>query len=364
MDSYEMTKQSARGKLKSAFILVLGVGVLCGVGEYRQMMRATDTATIVFLRPQGERVISMPEQAVVEEKPAVAVNVENSGAVVEFLDALREVKNKVDAVERQVPVLEKIRQQPPVVVSKVPEERIFEEGKLEIYDSEKGIVAVENVAVNAGHKAEAAVKEAAAQLAAERQKQEAEADKIAGALTEKAQQVVQRAEEVATESGAVNMLPAGLGHQENKAEERSEPVRAAEVPEEVAAEAAQVPVKRVESALEGLRENQAENRGNAQAQQQQQAAAEREVEKAVLENEAVRPAPVAAGDKAPLLKVVNGEVVVSEDYNRSQRESGIATVQSAEHIENTSKNEEPVQGADGGDAAVDMMKGIIQPAGN
>lgn len=338
MDSYEITKQSARGKLKSAFILVLGIGVLCGVGEYRQMMRATDTATIVFLRPQGESVVLASETSVVAEK------VENSDAVVEFLAALREVKNKIDTVEQQESVLEKIRQQPPVVEEKVVEKRIFEEGKLEIYDSEKGVVAVENVKVNANHGTEA--------------------DKIAEGMAEKAQQVVQQAEETASESGAVNMLPAGLGNHENKAEESSEAERVIGVSAEVSAEEAPVPVKRVESVLEGVRKNQAEDGGNMQAQQQQQEAAEREVEKAVLENEAPRPAPVAAGDEAPLLKVVDGEIVGGEDYDRSQSESGEKVMQTSEPVENTLKNENPVADKEGGDEAVNMMKGIVQPAEN
>ena len=68
-------------------------------------------------------------------------------ALTEFLDFMQETKEKVDAVSKPESALAKISQ--PETAAK-PASRsetiVFEEGKIEIYDSEKGVVAVEETA--------------------------------------------------------------------------------------------------------------------------------------------------------------------------------------------------------------------------
>lgn len=68
-------------------------------------------------------------------------------ALTEFLDFMQETKEKVDAVSKPESALAKISQ--PETSAK-PDTRsetvVFEEGKIEIYDSEKGVVAVEETA--------------------------------------------------------------------------------------------------------------------------------------------------------------------------------------------------------------------------
>ena len=68
-------------------------------------------------------------------------------ALTEFLDFMQETKEKVDAVSKPESALAKISQ--PETAAK-PDTRsetvVFEVGKIEIYDSEKGVVAVEETA--------------------------------------------------------------------------------------------------------------------------------------------------------------------------------------------------------------------------
>lgn len=106
----------------------------------------------VLSAPAAEEIAARAEngQNVSGSSQAVqgAEQAEISGeALTEFLDFMQETKEKVDAVSKPESALAKISQ--PETAAK-PASRsetiVFEEGKIEIYDSEKGVVAVEETA--------------------------------------------------------------------------------------------------------------------------------------------------------------------------------------------------------------------------
>ena len=147
----------------------------------------------VLSAPAAEEIAARAEngQNVFGGSQAVqgAEQAEISGeALTEFLDFMQETKEKVDAVSKPESALAKISQ-PETAAKPVSrsETIVFEEGKIEIYDSEKGVVAVEETAgenavpADSGAKASSNGEAAGAEVS----RSSAGAGKVAGAVETK-----------------------------------------------------------------------------------------------------------------------------------------------------------------------------------
>ena len=154
----DIEKIKAEEKVKVLTLLLLFFVLLGGVWEYQKSHSSLDSIIVVYKSSNEE---------IGEEKRVVDNNVvenvkeerqednaksqseeqslgDNSQILNEFFQYMDDVKNSLEEIEKPVLVLDKIIQVEEVVKEKA-EVNPFEEGKLEIYDTEKGIVKIEEV---------------------------------------------------------------------------------------------------------------------------------------------------------------------------------------------------------------------------
>ena len=126
----------SRGRRDVLWAMVAIVAAIGGVFEYQQATMPLDEA-IIFLSPvQTEPVV----QKVIEPQP---VTDDHRQALREFLDYMDEANDKANQlVSYEGSALSRIKGAPTVTETIKPDAHIFQDGKIEIYDSEKGVVDV------------------------------------------------------------------------------------------------------------------------------------------------------------------------------------------------------------------------------
>lgn len=151
----DIEKLKAKEKVKVLTLLLVFLVLLGGIWEYQNSYLPLDNMIVVY-KPYNKEVANKQDVEVkdevtkanvgdeFEDKTIKVEEVDNSKALEEFLGYMDEVKNNLQEIEKPVLILDKIVQEPEVKIEK-KEVNPFEEGKLEIYDSEKGIVKVEDV---------------------------------------------------------------------------------------------------------------------------------------------------------------------------------------------------------------------------
>ncbi len=151
----DIEKLKAKEKVKVLTLLLVFLVLLGGIWEYQNSYLPLDNMIVVY-KPYNKEVANKQDVEVkdevtkanvgyeIEDKTIKVEEVDNSKALEEFLGYMDEVKNNLQEIEKPVLILDKIVQEPEVKIEK-KEVNPFEEGKLEIYDSEKGIVKVEDV---------------------------------------------------------------------------------------------------------------------------------------------------------------------------------------------------------------------------
>lgn len=151
----DIEKIKAKEKVKVLTLLLVFFVLLGGIWEYQNSYLPLDNIVVVYKpvskepinKKEGELkddITVINEENKIEDKAVKVEEVDNSKALEEFLGYMDEVKNNLQEVEKPVMVLDKIIQEPEIKEEKM-EVNPFEDGKLEIYDSEKGIVKVEEV---------------------------------------------------------------------------------------------------------------------------------------------------------------------------------------------------------------------------
>lgn len=158
MESIETAKARALGKARLAAV-VLGMLVLAGIArEYQAVSEPSDEAVAIYVSGGAAETVAeevvLPQEKSAEEtvlqaaanvmpEKIVAESVQEDGAV-EFLNYMNELNGDLESVTKPESALEKI-----VLPEKaeVVENRneLFEEGKIEIYDTENGVVRVEEI---------------------------------------------------------------------------------------------------------------------------------------------------------------------------------------------------------------------------
>ena len=101
--------------------------------EAPAVLEAPDAATVetyAVSDTDGAMPVSQPAA----DKPDV---------LTDFLGYMRDTQARADAMQKPASALGKIMPRQPAVVEPQPREVLFQEGRIEIYDSEKGVVAVE-----------------------------------------------------------------------------------------------------------------------------------------------------------------------------------------------------------------------------
>ena len=111
-----------------------------------------EPAPAVSVSPEAPAVLEAPDAATVETYAAsdtdgdVSVSQPAAGkpdVLTDFLGYMRDMQARADAVQKPASALGKIMPRQPAVAEPQPREVLFQEGRIEIYDSEKGVVAVE-----------------------------------------------------------------------------------------------------------------------------------------------------------------------------------------------------------------------------
>ena len=151
----DIEKIKAKEKVKVLTLLLVFFVLLGGIWEYQNSYLPLDNIVVVY-KPVSKEAINneegelkektevIKEENKIEDKAEKVEVIDNSKAMEEFLGYMDEVKNNLQEIEKPVMVLDKIIQEPEIKEEK-KEVNPFEDGKLEIYDSEKGIVKVEEV---------------------------------------------------------------------------------------------------------------------------------------------------------------------------------------------------------------------------
>ena len=171
MAEIETARIMAKYKLKLMFLFVVFVGVCGAFMEYQRSKQPLDEATVIFVSgsntadvtvaPQANTQVKTPKDEVKNDKvnPSVAINtenvklkenesqkepeqVDNPQALADFLAELQRVQGLVAAAQYSEPVLNKVIQAEPQATPKEAEPKIFQDGAIEIYDSNKGVVDV------------------------------------------------------------------------------------------------------------------------------------------------------------------------------------------------------------------------------
>lgn len=157
MENMELTKVRAEGRVRLLTVVFMLLVLAGGVREYQAMRAPEAQATVIYVRGRA----SEAEQAVAEEAKPQLKEVadaaeakeqneplaESDGAAM-FFGYLNEVNQKLEKVSKPESALAKI-----IVTETKPEEPahevIFEDGRIEIFDSEAGVVGVVETGVAA-----------------------------------------------------------------------------------------------------------------------------------------------------------------------------------------------------------------------
>lgn len=111
-----------------------------------------EPAPAVSVSPEAPAVLEAPDAATVETyaasdadgaMPVSQPAADKPDVLTDFLGYMRDMQARADAVQKPASALGKIMPRQPAVVEPQPREVLFQEGRIEIYDSEKGVVAVE-----------------------------------------------------------------------------------------------------------------------------------------------------------------------------------------------------------------------------
>ena len=128
----------ARGRKDMLEALVMLVMTIGGVYEYQQITAPLDEA-IIFLSPSA---VAAPKQTPedVTPQPAAETQPEAFKAFFNYMDKVNEQANQLISYEGSA--LSHIKRAPEVAKTVKPDTHVFQDGKIEVYDSEKGVVAV------------------------------------------------------------------------------------------------------------------------------------------------------------------------------------------------------------------------------
>ena len=135
-----------------------------------------EPAPAVSVSPEAPAVLEAPDAATVEtyavsdtdgDVPVSQPAADKPDVLTDFLGYMRDMQARADAVQKPASALGKIMPRQPAVAEPQTREVLFQEGQIEIYDSEKGVVAIETstAAVVTDEPAEAAQKNRAPQVA-------------------------------------------------------------------------------------------------------------------------------------------------------------------------------------------------------
>ena len=111
-----------------------------------------EPAPAVSVSPEAPAVLEAPDAATVEtyavsdtdgDVPVSQPAADKPDVLTDFLGYMRDMQARADAVQKPASALGKIMPRQPAVAEPQPREVLFQEGRIEIYDSEKGVVAVE-----------------------------------------------------------------------------------------------------------------------------------------------------------------------------------------------------------------------------
>lgn len=111
-----------------------------------------EPAAAVSVSPEAPAVLEAPDAATVEtyavsdtdgDVPVSQPAADKPDVLTDFLGYMRDMQARADAVQKPASALGKIMPRQPAVAEPQPREVLFQEGRIEIYDSEKGVVAVE-----------------------------------------------------------------------------------------------------------------------------------------------------------------------------------------------------------------------------
>lgn len=115
-----------------------------------------EPAPAVSVSPEAPAVLEAPDAATVEtyavsdtdgDVPVSQPAADKPDVLTDFLGYMRDMQARADAVQKPASALGKIMPRQPAVAEPQPREVLFQEGRIEIYDSEKGVVAVETSTV-------------------------------------------------------------------------------------------------------------------------------------------------------------------------------------------------------------------------
>lgn len=297
-----------------------------------------EPAPAVSVSPEAPAVLEAPDAATVEtyaasdtdgDVPVSQPAADKPDVLTDFLGYMRDMQARADAVQKPASALGKIMPRQPAVTAPQPREVLFQEGRIEIYDSEKGVVAVETstAAVVTDEPAKAPQENRAPQIAenpavgAEAKADEAPlggktakveqnnggaadgmADRAAGVMTDNVAEAAAERTSQSDETAPVMLIPGA-------ARQTSGSVSAVQA----TGQAADVAVKdkpAVGVAVEG-KPKPAENAADVMTDKAVEAAAENPADKAVVENKA--PAENAAGYDENVASANGGAIDMMKD---------------------------------------------------
>ncbi len=141
MESTETAKARAEGRVKLAAV-VLGMLILAGaVREYREAFAPVDEATVVYVSAREENAAEAVAEKGVVGMDVTATEAQEDGAAA-FLSYMNQLNGDLEEMTKPESALDKIV----IPVQPEPEEireELFEDGKIEIFDSEEGVIRTE-----------------------------------------------------------------------------------------------------------------------------------------------------------------------------------------------------------------------------
>lgn len=170
MTEVDTVRIRAKYRLKLLFMLLVFVIFVGVFWEYQRMTQPLDEVAVIYVNgdnaaevvvvPEVVNETAVPSEAAQtnentpsadaqkdENQPAPQVAEENkendnSQALPEFLNALKHTQEVVEQAQYSEPVLNKIIQAEPKTEPQSAEPKVFQDGKIEVYDSTKGVVGV------------------------------------------------------------------------------------------------------------------------------------------------------------------------------------------------------------------------------
>ena len=164
-----VTKIKAKDKVRFLMVLLVSGSILGGIYEYHMAEFPLDEVNVIYVAPEmtakndaknseaeaQTKSVNNEETAKAEDKEKSEVvlkaqetqkNTEvtdHPQALNEFLGEMREIRARVDDIKVGGTILERLKQpESSVNTAETSNKQPFEEGKIEIYDSEKGVVEV------------------------------------------------------------------------------------------------------------------------------------------------------------------------------------------------------------------------------